>query len=62
MLHPEEWDESLESFSAEETFFEAELDFQGWMFETNWSVEETFQEDELHFESWMMTPEKWAQK
>lgn len=59
MIRPLIWSENTELDLMDEMFFDAEMDFEGWMFESSWITGETFSEEELQYESWMLTPCLW---
>jgi hypothetical protein len=56
MLNPFNWGIMSEVSLKEEKFFEAEMEFESWMFSTEWISAGKFSEDELELEDWMMSP------
>jgi len=59
MLHPEDWSASENMIILESGIFnEPDLNFEGWMFDSNWDNTNYFDED-LQYESWMTKPLNW---
>ena len=61
MLEPSGWllNSNNEISIFNEVFNETDLNFENWMFDTQWLSSDLNIEDELKYEPWMFSPLKW---